>query len=109
MIPFTQPVTRRRAEGDYNARGHWIERAPAEDVIAAAIVPTEGEQRELLPGGVRRVGSYRVFTRADLRAASEDSSGDEVFIGGRYLRVVAVERWHGPHGGFNAATLEASS
>lgn len=82
----------RRAAGDYDDDGNWIDGVPSTSTIRAAIQPASGRQLEDLPDGIRNDARWLVWSRAEIRL------DDEITHGGSRYRVMHV--WPRVDGGF---------
>lgn len=75
----------------------------------AGVQPVSGNERKVLPEGLRDKISYRIFTSTPLEGLKEGTtnSGDRVMLYGDWFRVVRVEIWDtGVQSHYNAVCVK---
>lgn len=94
MSFFGRPQTvRRRGAGEY-VNGFWVENTEFEAIpVRGSIQPMNGEDMQSLPEGRRTKAGYKLYTKTELRTASEGVNPDEVFLFGEWYEVFHVEPW----------------
>jgi hypothetical protein len=82
-----KPITiKRKAAGGY-VNGIWQAGAETQIGAFAVIQPLGGNERALLPEGIRETGKWRVWSTIELRVK------DTLQIHGTDCVLIAVERW----------------
>ena len=96
---FPDTITRRRrAAGDYNIYGEYIEGSVVETELAASVQPLSLEDAEL-EGGTQLQHQVKVFVPEPdaLAAAFDDREADKVAYGGDIFTVIESRSWPGGH------------
>lgn len=104
----TSVSMRRHLPGDYNEVGRWTEPAPTVTTIRAAIFAVNPTQILDLPEGIREVAQYTIWTREDLRGASQETGtlADDIEWLGEWYSIIHM--WPRREAGFTKALLGVS-
>ena len=99
---LTRPSAGRFVDGSWTQDGD-----PTTSTHRGSVQPTPGRQAQYLPEAVRNRENISIFTRSELRAASETAKtkGDRIVFGGATYEVHTVRAWR--QGG--AAHYEATA
>jgi len=86
-------IVNRRAPGDYDGDGEWVEGALTVVPMTMSIQPSTGRDRQLMPEGVRTENIKKVYSEAALQGDDEDSKtiADIIVDGALKYKVVIVE------------------
>lgn len=90
-----RPLTRRRYNpGAYDATGMWTSGATTDTTFSGSLQPLNGRDREVLPEGLRRTASKKVYAPpGTLRTVDQHAnlSADEVVADGLTYVVIHVD------------------
>ena len=90
----------RQAPGRYDDDGIWVSGNPTEIDIQVVAAPMSGEDREVLPEGIREKDVRNFWFLEEAEAVVPGASGgDAIRYGGDFWRIVTVKDW----GGFREA------
>lgn len=89
---WARPATRVRAAGGSYVDGEWVAAGPSSTAIRAAIqAPSEADVRQL-PEGERTEAYVTIWSRSDLRTASEDGATEADHVTGEDGQTYKVVR-----------------
>ena len=97
--PFRCPaVLRRQTAGQRNDYGEFVPGAVVEVDVDVVSVPLSGEERQVLPEGLRERNVRTLWTTETVAAVVEGqtgNSGDHIVFEGATYQVVEVRAWRG--------------
>jgi len=97
--PFRRPaVLRRQTPGHRNDRGRFVPGKVVDIAVMAVTAPLGGEERQVLPEGLRErdVRSFWLTERVDaVRQGSTGTGGDQIVYDGVTYQLFQVQAWGG--------------
>ena len=86
----------RQSPGSRNEYGEWVPGETSETAIIVATVPLSGDERAVLPEGLRERDLRKFWTRMDVSAiVAGETEGDVIRFHGIDYRTVQVDDWGG--------------
>jgi len=94
---FTEPATLvRQGSGEFNEYGEFVAGSSERISVFLATAPLTGQDRELLPEGVRSKNVRKFWLMEKVNPVAEErTTGDLLEHDGLVYRAVMVQDWHG--------------
>lgn len=95
VLCFSHPLTVIREKTGFYVEGRYQETPPEEVAIKASVQPVSGQDRMMLPEGIRSKEIVKIYTTYLLKTASAEGSikADVVIYNGCRYDVTMVQDW----------------
>ena len=83
----------RESMGGRNEYGEYVEGTITQTDITIVTAPLSGEERAILPEGLREIETRKFWLREDIEVIDDDHIGDKIEYLGKEYRMVSVDQW----------------
>ena len=79
--------------GSRNDYGEYVEGTITQTDIKVVTAPLSGEERAILPEGLREIETRKFWLRENIEVIDDDHIGDKIEYLGKQYRMVGVDQW----------------
>ncbi|MYC27948.1 MAG: hypothetical protein F4X63_08175 [Nitrospira sp. SB0662_bin_26] len=83
----------RETEGSRNMYGEFVPGVITETPVTVVTVPVDGEERLILPEGLREEDLRKFYLRHDIEVLDDDHAGDKIRYLSKEYRMMVAEDW----------------